>query len=270
MKTTNNPFRSLSRPLIMAHRGDQTVSPENTLLSLKNAALLELDVIETDIRMTRDNELILFHDETLERTTNATGRVIDYTLEELQEIDLGYWFTLDGGKTYPARGKKWSVVTLRQAFELFPDILFNLDIKNEEPEAVKLLAEIIRDYKREKRVMVGSFHHKQLKRFRKNLPEVLTSASPFEVRTFLIGLRLHLERFLNPNYAAFQVPISHNKTKIVTPRFVKAAHEKNIAVHVWVIDDRLTMEYLIRIGVDGFFTNDVWLLMEVLQDKGLM
>jgi len=254
----------------MAHRGDQTVSPENTLISLKNAALLELDVIETDVRMTKDRELILFHDETLDRTTNVKGRVIEYTLDELQKIDLGYWFTLDGGKTFPARGKKWSVVTLKQAFELFPDILFNLDIKNEEPEASELLAKIIKEYGRERKVMVGSFHHKQIKYFRRLMPEVLTSASPKEVRTFLIALKFHLEKFLNPNYAAFQVPVSYNSTKIVTPRFVKAAHEKNIAVHVWVVNDRLTMEYLIKTGVDGIFTDDVWLLMEVLQDKGLM
>ena len=108
-----NPFLSPLRPLVMAHRGDQTVSPENTLLALKNATMLEIDFIETDIRLTKDNELILFHDGTLDRTSNVSGPLRDFTLEELKDVDLGYRFTLDGGKTFPCRGKKWRVVPLK-------------------------------------------------------------------------------------------------------------------------------------------------------------
>jgi len=114
----------------MAHRGDQTVSPENTIVSLKNAVLLEIDVVETDIRLTKDNELVLFHDETLDRTTDVRGLIIDYTLEELRTVDLGYSFTLDNGKTFPCRGKGYRIVTLREAFERFPTMKFNLDIQN--------------------------------------------------------------------------------------------------------------------------------------------
>ena len=269
-KAEFNPFRSPHRPLVMGHRGDQTVSPENTLLALKNAALLELDVIETDIRMTKDNELILFHDETLDRTTNKTGSVKNYTLDELNHVDLGYSFTLDGGKTFPARGQDWKVVPLRQAFDLFPEMKFNLDIKDVDPLAPEILAKIIREYSREDSIMVGSFHHHQIQKFRKILPNVNTSASPQEIRRFLTFTALYLERFITPRYSAFQVPISHQNRTIVTKRFVKTAHAKNLAVHVWVVNDRLTIEYLIQIGVDGIFTDDPWLLLEVLQEKKLI
>jgi len=268
--TQSNPFRSFHRPLVMGHRGDQTVSPENTLLALKNAALLELDVIETDIRMTKDNELILFHDETLDRTTNKTGPVKSYTLDELNQVDLGYSFTLDDGKSFPARGQNWKVVTLRQAFDLFPEMRFNLDIKDVDPIAPDLLAKVIKEYSRENSILVGSFHHFQIKKFRKILPHVHTSASPQEVRRFLTFQTLFLERIITPSYSAFQVPISHQNRTIVTKRFVTAAHAKNIAVHVWVVNDRLSFEYLIRLGVDGIFTDDPWLLLEVLQEKKLI
>ena len=265
-----NPFLSPSRPLVMAHRGDQTVSPENTLLALKNASLLEIDFIETDIRLTKDNELILFHDETLDRTSNVSGPLQNFTLDDLKNVDLGYRFTMDGEKTFPCRGKKWRVVPLRQAFELFPGIPFNLDIKNNEPHVPKMLADIISEFNREKSVLVGSFHHLQIKKFRELLPAVATAASPKEVRNFIYRQKLRLNKLIDPEYYALQVPIQRGNTKIVTPSFVKDAHERNIAVHVWVINDRPVMEWLINLGVDGIFTDDPWLLLEALQEKNLI
>ena len=265
-----NPLISPSRPLVMAHRGDQTVSPENSLLALKNASLLEIDFIETDVRLTKDKELVLFHDKTLDRTTDATGPIIDYSLEELQEVDLGYWFTLNNGKTYPCRGQNWTIVPLRQAFEVFPSLAFNIDIKDKDSKVPKLLVDIIKEFNREDSVIIASFHHKQIKRFRKLLPNVPTAASPTEVKNFVYRHKLYLNWMIQPKYQALQVPISYGNTKIITPSLIKASHEKNIAVHVWTINDRLTMEWLIGIGVDGIFTDDPWLLLEALQEKNLI
>lgn len=265
-----NPFISPSRPLVMAHRGDQTVSPENSLLALKNASLLEIDFVESDIRLTKDKELILFHDETLDRTTDATGPVDNYTLEELQKVDLGYWFTLNNGKTYPCRGEKWRIVPLRQAFELFPNVSFNLDLKSNDGIAPKLLADLIIEYNRENNVIVASFYHQQIKRFRKLLPNVATAASAREVKNFIYRQKLYLNWLIKPRYRALQVPVQHGNTRIITPAFINAAHDKNIAVHVWTINDRLTMEWLIKQNVDGIFTDDPWLLLEAIQEKNLI
>lgn len=265
-----NPLLSPQRPLIMAHRGDQTVSPENTLLALKNASLLEIDYIETDIRMTKDRELVLFHDESLERTTNASGNLINYSLEDLKEVDLGYNFTLNGGKTFPSRGKEWRIVTLRQAFDLFPHMKFNLDIKNQEPEAPQLLANIIQEYDRDDTVLVGSFHHQQIERFRKILPQVKTAASLREVKYFILRERFFLNWMMEPKFFVLQIPVRFNDKQVLTPKLVKAAHSKSIAVHVWTINDRSTMEWLINLKVDGIFTDDPWLLLEALQEKGLI
>ena len=266
-----NPFLSPSRPFVMAHRGDQTVSPENSLLALKNASLLEIDFIETDIRLTKDQELILFHDDTLDRTTNVSGRMIDFTLDQLEKkVDLGYRFTLDKGKTFPCRGKDWRVVTLRQAFKIFPDVRFNLDIKNSEPEAPRLLAELITEFGRESSILVGSFHHDQIVKFRKLLPNVPTAASPKEVKNFILRHKIRINRLISPKYLALQIPVQYNGNRIVTPSLIKDAHIGNIAVHVWTINDRPTMEWLIGLGVDGIFTDDPWLLLEALQEKSLI
>ena len=257
----------------MAHRGDRTVSPENSLLALKNASLLEIDFIETDIRLTKDKELILFHDSTLDRTTNASGPVNNYTLEELQDVDLGYRFTLNGGKTFPCRGQKWRIVTLRQAFKLFPEMSFNLDIKDIDGIAPQLLTDLICEFDRYENVIIGSFHHQQIKRIRKLLPDVATAASPKEVKNYLYRHKLYLNKLnwlIQPKFQALQVPIKYGNTQIITPRFVKESHDKNLAVHVWTINDRVTMEWLINLRIDGIFTDDPWLLLEALQEKELI
>jgi glycerophosphoryl diester phosphodiesterase len=267
--TKINPFRSFDRPLVMAHRGDRTVSPENSIVSFKNAVLMEIDVIETDLRLTKDHELVLFHDSHLDQKTDAKGPLINYTLKELQNVDFGYSFTLDEGQTYPCRGKGYRIVTLREAFERFP-VKFNLDIKNEEPEAPKILADLIEEYNKHETVMVGSFHHDQIVRFRRRMPDVLTAASPKEVKKFLMLLKTHLTRFWTPSYKAFQVPITYGNRRIITKQFVEIAHSKDVAVHVWVINDRITFDWLTELGIDGIFTDDPWLLFEVLNDRNLL
>ncbi|MFW9800454.1 MAG: glycerophosphodiester phosphodiesterase family protein, partial [Candidatus Thorarchaeota archaeon] len=172
-----------ARPLIMAHRGDPERAPENTLLAMKSALEVGVDTLETDVRTTRDGYLVLFHDDDLRRTTGVDGTVSESTLEELQQLDLGYLFSPDG-TSFPFRGKGLSVVTIQQAFEALPDCKFNIDIKSPDGEAPAVLAEAIRDYGREDSVVVASFLPPQLERFRSLMPSVATAAHLPEVRRF--------------------------------------------------------------------------------------
>jgi len=260
------------RPLIMAHRGDSAAVPENSMLSMRGAIEIGVDVLETDLQLTKDKEFVLFHDDDLIRATGQKGRICDYTLEELLDIDVGHTFTHDGGNTFPFRGKGLTLLTLRDAFAEFPDMRFNLDIKDEDLEAPSLLAKEIRSHGREDSVIVASFHDSQLERFRKALPTVATSAHPGEVKRFVTGLKLHVLRLLvrAPIYRAFQVPIKYGKTTVINSRFVQAAHDRDIAVHVWTINDAPTMKWLVNLGVDGIFTDEPNLLRSVLQESGFL
>ncbi len=262
----------IGRPLIMAHRGDSASAPENTLLSMERAVEVGVDVLETDARMTRDREIVLFHDETLERTTGVTGRVGDYTLEELKQMDAGWSFSPDGGRTYPFRGQGLTIVTLREAFERFPEMKFNIDIKDRDSRAPRVLAEIIAEYDRGDSVIVGSFHDAQVVAFRRLMPEVATAANPSEVTRFLFGVKSRLLPLVvkHCEYRALQVPIKYGLIRVVTERFIRAAHERSVAVHVWTVNDRETMEWLIEVGADGIFTDNPGLLRQVLQDRSLI
>ncbi len=261
-----------NRPLIMAHRGDSVAMPENTLLSMKSAIDVGVDFIETDVRLSKDDEPMLFHDDTLERTTGVSGTIRDMTYDELKGIDVGFNFTMDEGKSYPYRGKGMTILSLREAFEAFPKVWFNLDIKDEDSHAPDILASVVKEYDRKHKVVVGSFHDTQAYRFRKLMPEVMTSACPSEVTRFVFALKMRVLRLFSRGcpYEAFQVPMKYGRITVVDERFVNAAHERNTAVHVWTVNEREEMEYLIKLGVDGIFTDKPAELRGVLKEHNLL
>jgi glycerophosphoryl diester phosphodiesterase len=258
------------RPLVIAHRGNKALYPENTLLALEDAVELGVDALEVDARLTRDGQLVIFHDETLERTTDGQGSISEKTLAELQELDAGFRFTVDKGSTFPYRGKGLKIPTLQDGFERFPEMLFNIDIKNPDPLAVDALVFLIQEYQREEFVLIGSFHDDQIRLFRSKMPNVITAACPSEVKRFLFAKRVHLTRLIRPGYNAFQVPLAVQQqskparmVEIVTPSFIQQAHSKGVAVMVWTINDPKVMKKLIEWGVDGIFTDDPKTLLEI-------
>lgn len=265
----------LGRPLIMGHRGDSSSAPENTMLAFQKAVDTGIDFLETDISMTKDDELVLFHDENpedLKRVTGQEGRIRDLTLDEVRQLDIGYYFTLDGGQTYPFRGQGHSIITVRELFERFPDIKVNVDMKTEELETPNVLASLIKENEREDSVIVGSFHDIQISRFRRICPDIPTAANPSEVTRFVFGLMMRALRLFvrDPPYRAFQVPVKYGRINVVNHRFIEASHDRNIAVHVWTINERDEMEKLIDMEVDGIFTDNPSLLREVLAEKGFI
>jgi glycerophosphoryl diester phosphodiesterase len=262
----------IGRPLVMAHRGESGNIPENTMASLEAATELGVDVLESDVRLTKDDEIVLFHDEDLKRTTGKTGTVRSYTLEELLQFDLGFNFTLDEGITFPFRGKGLKIVTLREAFERFPDAVFNLDIKDTFPSAPMEVTRLISQMERKQSVIVASFTDVQIERFRQLLPDVPTSAHPGEVRRFVFSSKIGFPRIKKEriHYRAFQVPVKSGPLTVVTKKFITKAHEHGIAVHVWTINDEATMNKLIDLGVDGIFTDHPSLLKSVLQERGFL
>ncbi|HEY64569.1 MAG TPA: glycerophosphodiester phosphodiesterase [Caldilineae bacterium] len=250
-------------PLILAHRGGMALAPENTMLAFERALVAGADGLEIDVRASRDGELVVIHDETVDRTTNGTGRVADMTLAELKALDAGYRYSPDNGVTFPYRGQGLTIPTLREVLEAFPDTPINIEIKQTDPPIEEALANLIREMGAEEWVLVVSTEDEVIKRFRHLAPGVATGAATGEVTRFYWMQRLRLSSFYRPVAHVLQVPEEVDGTRIITPHFVEAAHAQGMKVIAWTVNMPDRMRELLRMGVDGIVTDRPDLLRQV-------
>jgi glycerophosphoryl diester phosphodiesterase len=256
--------------LVIAHQGGDGLFPSNTLYAFEEAAKLGVDVLELDIHSSKDGKLVVIHDDTVERTTNGTGKVSELTLAELKKLDAGYnWSPERKGESFPYRNKGITIPTLEEVFAAFPDYRINIEIKQDSPSITQPLCDLIKKYNKQEQVLVVSFYDAATNDFRQKCPEIVTAGAPGEVRTFYIFHRLFLGSLYRSSADAFQVPEyqgeeDKNSLLIVTKRFVEDAHRKNIAVHVWTVDETEDMQSMIDLGVDGIITDRPDRLLELL------
>ncbi len=243
------------RPLIMAHRGGAGLWPENTIYAFESALALGADILETEIRGTADGVLVLLHDSSVDRTTNGTGLTNSLTLAELKTLDAGFRWSSDGGRTFPFRERGITVPTLEEVFTAFPNIRINIDIKQVEPSLVEPLCKTIRIFGMTDKVLVASFDPKVLQTFRAKCPEVATSFSVREVMMFYLLNKVSLGRAYRPAAHALQVPEYRERLRVLTPKLINTAHNLNLRVHVWTINETTDMRRLLDLGVDGIITD---------------
>jgi glycerophosphoryl diester phosphodiesterase len=189
------------------------------------------------------------------------------TLAELKKLDAAAQFTLDDGKTYPFRGKGFTVPTLREVFDALPNNIFNIEPKRQGVEIAEPLCSLIREKNFANKVIVGSFTQSIIDDTRKACPEVATSAAPGEAISFFLREFGGIERSYSPPMQALQVPKAIGGMDIVTRDFVDAAHERNLKVHVWTINSTDEMQRLIDLGVDGIITDYPDELLKLLNRK---
>ena len=250
-----NPFATENGALIFAHRGWRGCYPENTLFAMQKAAELPIDALEIDIHMTQDGVIVVHHDETLNRCTNGYGAISEYRWTELQGLDAGFYWTEDAGNSYPFRGKKLTIPSLEEVYAIFPDLWINIDIKQHDGQIIQPLADLIHRLGVAERTCVGSFDTATVKAFRQAVPDAGKTGSYDEVRQLFILSKLGLERFYSGQADLFQISEFHGRMRIVTPKFVRAAHRCNVAVHVWTVNEIAEMRRLLAMGVDGIITD---------------
>ena len=255
------------RPLVMAHQGGDGLWPGNTLYAFERAAALGVDVLEFDIHSTADGELIVMHDATVDRTTNGTGRIAAMTLKQIKTLDAGHCWSPDGGRTHPYRGQGITVPTLAEVLARFPDFRLNIEMKQVAPEAVANFCLMIRDRGLTNKVLVASVQGGPMETFRRECPEVATSATSAEVLKFLSLEKTYLGDGYTPAAQALQVPERAGALPIVTRSFVATARARNMQVHVWTINREDDMRRLIDLGVDGIFTDYPDRLLAVVGQK---
>lgn len=257
------PYFGDHTPIAFAHRGGANHRPENTLLAFQNAIDLGYRYIETDIHLTADGHLVIFHDDTVDRTTNGTGRVRDFTFAELQALDAGYAFAADKG--YPYRGRGAKVPALIDALALHPDLRLNLEIKPHDLRVVNALWELIERERLHDRVLVASANTEMVRAFRRLCRhKVATSASEQEIFRFWLQARAGFARFASIDFDALQVPPTHQSLTVITKRFVEMAHHHGVQVHAWTIDEPEEMRRLLELGVDAIMSDEPETLLRVL------
>ncbi len=251
-----HPFwAGTTAPRVIAHRGGWGLWPENTLHAFRSAAALGVDVLEMDIRQTADGVLVVLHDETVDRTTDGSGPVAALTLAGLRELDAGYRWSPDGGKTHPFRGRGLTVPSLKEVFAALPQARMNLEIKTRGAALSKPLCDLIRAHRMESRVAVASFGQDGMDAFRAACPGVATAATPEETRRLFRLAVLFLEPIFAPRAEVLQVPERLRGIEVLTPRFVSAARRLNLKIEVWTISEPEDMQRLIALPVDGIMTD---------------
>ena len=289
----SNSFIVKNDTYISAHRMGSDLFPEDTLMSAQGLIGdiedgLTVDVIETDLQLTKDGELILLHDETLDRTTNAVevfgkegNKVEDHTLAELKTLNFGESFKDKEGNTpyaglkgedIPDNLRACTIEELLTYLESQRHFRYILEIKDDGERGIAAtdkLVKLIKEMGIEDDVIVASFNQTVLSYLDEAYPECHRNASASEAVSFYVDWLLNKEAKDNhdydilditPHYGIFakdnDFGINHGLLVLDSQGFINYAHECNLSVFYWTVDDKETFDYLKSVDVDGIITDD--------------
>jgi glycerophosphoryl diester phosphodiesterase len=252
--TATHPYLSGPRPRAFAHRGwhlDELSGMENSLAAFRRAAREGFRYLETDVHATSDGVVVVHHDATLDRTTDAAGPVAAQPWSAVRRANVG-------GREPIAR--------LEDLLEELPDAWVNIDVKAD--SAVAPVLEVLRRTGALRRVCLASFSDRRLARLRRLAgPGLLTSMGPRSAGALWAAGRVPLVGLPVRGLVA-QVPVRQGRLLVVDGRFVRAAHRRGLEVHVWTVDEEAEMRRLLDLGVDGLVTDRPDRLRDVLVDRG--
>ncbi|WP_327270136.1 glycerophosphodiester phosphodiesterase family protein [Streptomyces sp. NBC_01218] len=251
MNSGRHPYLDHPSTIPFAHRGGAADGLENTAAAFRRAAAQGYRYFETDVHATADGRLVAFHDPTLDRVTDAGGRIAELPWSEVRRA------LVDGREPLPL---------FEDLLTEFPQARWNVDVKAE--SSLRPLLALIRRTDAWDRVCVGSFSEARVARAQRlGGPRLATS---YGVRGVL-ALRLRslgIPAPLRAGAVCAQVPVSQNGVRVVDRRFVRTAHALGLQVHVWTVDEAAQMTELLDLGVDGIMTDHIATLRTVLSERG--
>ena len=234
----------IEKTLILAHRGASGHAPENTMEAFRLAAEMGADGVELDVHMTADGKVVVCHDSTLDRTTNAQGKISEYTLEELRAIDFGYHF-------YGKKRTGVKISTLDEVFEFAAPLgmIVNVEMKSGKAttsEIVHACYEIAERHGMKDRVIYSSFDHFIIREMKEQYPD--TFVAPLYNFNMINPWSYSLDmgaKAVHPGLAQLRLD----------PNYVKNCHERGLRVHVWTANAEEDIQFLLDAGVDAIITN---------------
>jgi glycerophosphoryl diester phosphodiesterase len=237
---------------VFAHRGGAALRPENTLAAFDHGVSAGADGLELDVRLSRDGDVVVIHDATVDRTTDARGPVADYTTDQLARMDASYCFEID--RTHPFRGTGCGIPTLRTVLRRYEDTPLIIELKGTGSELAEAAVREVRSAGALGRVCFGGFDDATLRAARACGGDVVTSAAQEEIRV-AIRRGWFGRPARHPAFQAFQVPERHGDRRVATRRFIRVANRGGLVVQVWTVNDPAAMERLLSWGVQGIITD---------------
>ena len=240
-------------PVAMAHRGGAIEHLENTFPAFQACVEMGYRYLETDVRVTADGVLAVFHDPTLERVTDRSGRIDTLPWSEVSTARIG--------------GRE-PILRLEDLLGAWPDVRFNLDIK-----AAGVLAPLVRLVRRlaiADRICLGSFSDARIAAARRLFgPSVCTALGPRGVAALrLSSYSPRAAGLVRIQAGVAQVPLQLGGRALVDERFLAAAHARDLQVHVWTVDAEEEVTTMLDLGVDGLMTDRPAMLKELLEKRG--
>ncbi|MBC5995898.1 glycerophosphodiester phosphodiesterase [Romboutsia ilealis] len=239
---------------IFAHRGDSWFYPKNTILAFEKALSLPIYGIELDIHKSKDNQLVVIHDETINRTFKGKGFVKDYTLKELQSFKCK--------KLLFKNNKYCKIPSLEEVFNLIKDknIILNIEVK---PDSISYkleedLINLIKKYKLENKILISSFNYKCLRKFQNIEPNLKYGAlySHKSDYTPEINIVEHAKKL--------NVSSIHISKRLLRKNIIDLAHDNNLEIFVYTVNTPLSVLKMIKYNVDGVFTDCQSLIYNIL------
>ena len=256
-----HPYFAVALPHLFGHRGAAGEAPENTLPSFERAWAAGLRYLETDCHATRDGEIVLCHDPSLERITNGQGPISAHSYAELEKLDAGYHFSTDG-RSHPFRGTGVRILRLDELLQAFPAAHVNLEVKAAD---AAIAAEVVRRVRRagaERRMLLAAEDAQVLDLLRALDPGTALGSSLEDVIAFYSALDSGALASFTPRGHALQIPPSAFGRDLVAPEVIAAAERLGLFVHVWTIDEPAEMRRLLERGVHGLMSDHPARLLE--------
>jgi glycerophosphoryl diester phosphodiesterase len=238
---------------VFAHRGGRALGPENTVAAFERGLAAGADGLELDVHLSADGVVVACHDATLDRTTNASGRVDRHTAVELSRIDAGYHW-VDAAGRHPFRACGVGVPTLREVLRRFRDVPIIIEMKVNHREMGHAVAAEVLAASAIDRVCAAGDGSRAVRAARTALPAMATSATRWDVRLALYRSWAHWP-VRDTGYGGYQVPEIAGTIRVVSSTFVQHAHDAGLEVQVWTVDDAADMTRLLSWGVDGLISN---------------
>ena len=301
----NNPFikEENQKTMLAAHRGGSDTNPENTMLAFKEAVnTYHVDILESDLYLTKDGYLVYNHDSYIDETCNINGDIPfdevknlikdkskrhyieDLYLEEIKQYNFGYYFeNKNDERLYKdltqeeVIEKGLQIVEVEDLFKTFyesnPDLMFIVEIKNSGEkgyEAVRKLADVLEKYPNYKnQIVIGTFNPEIEDYLKENYPSLFRGASTKGAAGFIITQMLGVNLFNTNSFACLQIPMEYDvgiEIELDKKTYIRRAHRRNIAVQYWTINDEEDMKELIDLGCDAIMTDDLELGRRVIDN----